>query len=485
MDGAKSPFARKSPKTPSGRFDFGQPPLAISQIIHPDDWVDHGHRRKCYVCAKVFNKLLRRKHNCRMCGEVICSKCRVPQRLVLARHEQPTVAQVCLVCVQKIPVMHAPVDARRPDRRSSGHTVISDVHDPSHSSSSFFVFHDDHMSVTSQSNISSAYSNETEMQLCSYRLDYDWEYPWPKPPPVPSPVEKQTTEMLQLLDILDSPREDAFDRIASSARKSVSSHCKAACVAFMDYKHQRQWFKAYLGLGQAEMPAMVSFCAHTMYLLDVTVVLDTARDERFCKNPLVTTESTSFRFYAGAPIIVENVCIGTVFVVDSEPRSSLNDVDTLKLTKLAQLTSQLLLERKMLPAHCSIKGGVRSMNRSSSAPSMDQMTLDRQQDEIKEMAKVRKRSLEPAPISLPPPSTPPSTPLAAAVVPSTEGVSPSMEAMLMNLLSKTTETQQQIATQQGTLFGKLEEHNTQISKLAEAVARMEAKLSTEDDSPTA
>ncbi|KDO34148.1 hypothetical protein SPRG_19004 [Saprolegnia parasitica CBS 223.65] len=457
MDGDKSPFARKSPKTPSGRFDFGQPPLAISQIIHPDDWVDHGHRRKCYVCAKVFNKLLRRKHNCRMCGEVICSKCRV-----------------CLVCVQKIPVMHAAVDARRPDRRSSGHTILDD---PAHSSSSsFFVFHDDHMSVTSQSNISSAYSNETEMQLCSYRLDYDWEYPWPKPPPVPSPVEKQTTEMLKMLDILDSAREDAFDRIAASARKSVSSHCKAACVAFMDYKHQRQWFKAYLGLGQAEMPTMVSFCAHTMYLLDVTVVLDTTKDERFCKNPLVTTESTNFRFYAGAPVIVENVCIGTVFVVDSEPRSSLSDVDTLKLTKLAQLTSQLLLERKMLPAHCSIKGGVRSMNRSSSAPSMDQMTLDRQQDEIKAMAKARKRSLEPTPVSLPPPSTPPSTP--------GEGVSPSMEAMLMNLLSKTTETQQQIATQQGTLFGKLEEHNTQISKLAEAVARMEAKLSTEDDPPT-
>ncbi|OQS01434.1 hypothetical protein ACHHYP_00735 [Achlya hypogyna] len=475
--GGMSPFARKSPRT-SAKMDV--PALAISQIIHPDDWVDHSHRRKCYVCAKVFNKLLRRKHNCRMCGEVICSKCRVAQRLMLARNEQPTVAQVCLVCVQKIPVMQQPPESRHPARRSSGRTAVSD-NDPS-TTSSFFVFHDDHQSVTSHSNISSTYSTdvlEPEPEPCSYRLDYNWDYPWPKPPPVPPPVEKQTAEMLALLEILDTPREDAFDRIAASARKSVAGPCKAACVSLMDYRRGRQWFKAFSGVGQAEMPLLVSFCAHTVYLLDVTVVLDTARDERFAKNPLVTTESTGFRFYAGAPIIVENVCVGTVFIMDSEPRTTTAEVDTLKLTKLAQLTSQLLLERKMLPAHCSIKGGVRSMSRSSSAPSKDQMTIDREQETV--APPPRKRSLEPPTT---PASRPPRTPTAAIATTTEPPPSPSMEAMLMNLLSKTTETQQQIATQQGTLFDKLSEHNSQINKLAEAVARMEAKLSTEDEPPT-
>ncbi|KAG6953910.1 hypothetical protein JG688_00012585 [Phytophthora aleatoria] len=53
---------------------------------------------------------------------------------------------------------------------------------------------------------------------------------------------------------------------------------------------------------------------------------------------------------------------------------------------------------------------------------------------------------------------------------------PKMETMLMDLLCRTTETQQQLATQQGAMFHTLGQHTADIDKLATAMARMEAKL---------
>ncbi|OQR95678.1 hypothetical protein THRCLA_22085, partial [Thraustotheca clavata] len=57
---------------------------------------------------------------------------------------------------------------------------------------------------------------------------------------------------------------------------------------------------------------------------------------------------------------------------------------------------------------------------------------------------------------------------------------PKMETMLMDLLSRTTVTQQQLASQQINMFSTINTHGTQITKLADAVARMEAKLMADD-----
>ena len=50
----------------------------------------------------------------------------------------------------------------------------------------------------------------------------------------------------------------------------------------------------------------------------------------------------------------------------------------------------------------------------------------------------------------------------------------------MDLLCRTTETQQQLATQQGAMFQTLGQHTAQIDKLSEAMARMEAKLDAKE-----
>ncbi|KAB7498624.1 Lateral signaling target protein 2-like protein [Armadillidium nasatum] len=39
-----------------------------------DHWVPDSHRKECYDCSEKFTQL-RRKHHCRICGQIFCSKC--------------------------------------------------------------------------------------------------------------------------------------------------------------------------------------------------------------------------------------------------------------------------------------------------------------------------------------------------------------------------------------------------------------------------
>jgi hypothetical protein len=45
-------------------------------------WVPDHQRKACFVCFKSFGLMRRHRHHCRMCGEVMCSKCMVTLPLV-------------------------------------------------------------------------------------------------------------------------------------------------------------------------------------------------------------------------------------------------------------------------------------------------------------------------------------------------------------------------------------------------------------------
>ncbi len=138
-------------------------------------------------------------------------------------------------------------------------------------------------------------------------------------PPKPYNEEYRQT-VVEDLAILDSPPEPGFDRVARLTQRHFG--VQIALISLFD--RDRQWFKAACGLEASESSRDVAFCAHTITQSDVLVVLDTKRDKRFADNPFVT-EAPYIRFYAGAPLIVDQAAIGTLCIVDDRPRDGFSE----------------------------------------------------------------------------------------------------------------------------------------------------------------
>ncbi len=133
--------------------------------------------------------------------------------------------------------------------------------------------------------------------------------------------EEYRLAALHSYDILDTPREERFDRIVRMAARVFGS--PIALISLVD--RDRQWFKASVGLDAKETPRMISFCTHAIEQRDVFVVGDAAADPRFATNPLVTGEPR-IGFYAGAPLVTnDGHALGTVCVIDRNPWTDFPD----------------------------------------------------------------------------------------------------------------------------------------------------------------
>jgi signal transduction histidine kinase len=146
---------------------------------------------------------------------------------------------------------------------------------------------------------------------------------------------------LYALDILDSAPEQDFDDIVSLASNVCGTPTSLVNLIDTD----RQWFKARVGSDLVETPRELSFCAHAILGRDLLVVPDTTQDARFSDNPLVDT-SDGIRFYAGAPLITtDGFALGTLCVVDKEPRKL--EIEQLQALRALsrQVTAQMELRR--------------------------------------------------------------------------------------------------------------------------------------------
>jgi GAF domain-containing protein len=116
--------------------------------------------------------------------------------------------------------------------------------------------------------------------------------------------------------ILDTEPEQSFDDLVILA--SYVCRTPMAMLSLLD--DHRQWFKSKVGVQIRETPLEMSICAHAIKQEDLFIVPDTLKDARFRENPLVLGEP-HIRFYAGAPLINEDgFALGTLCVVDREPR---------------------------------------------------------------------------------------------------------------------------------------------------------------------
>ena len=154
--------------------------------------------------------------------------------------------------------------------------------------------------------------------------------------PATPPDEALRLATLHSLDVLDTPSEERFDRLTRIARRLFD--VPMALVTLIDAR--RQWFKSSAGLDATETSRDLSFCGHAILGSEVLVVNDARLDARFSDNPYVTGHPY-VRFYAGCPLTVRGSKLGTLCLIDHEPRR-FDDKEQALLRDLAAMAEEEL-----------------------------------------------------------------------------------------------------------------------------------------------
>lgn len=137
---------------------------------------------------------------------------------------------------------------------------------------------------------------------------------------------------LERYDLLDTPREEAFDRIARLIKLTLG--VEIGLVSLIDA--HRQWYKSVDGLDGTEAPLDVTFCRHLLADGQAIAVSDATSDPRFSDNPFVTG-SPYVRSYAGVPLRTgDGHIIGSVCAIGSSARD-FNERERAILAELAAI----------------------------------------------------------------------------------------------------------------------------------------------------
>lgn len=118
------------------------------------------------------------------------------------------------------------------------------------------------------------------------------------------------------LDRAELPPDAELDAVIAR----VAQHFAAPIVLISIITADQQCFRACIGLDVSSTPRSISFCGHAILETDPLIVPDATVDPRFAGNPLVLGPPY-IRSYAGVPLISpEGQAIGTLCVIDTEPR---------------------------------------------------------------------------------------------------------------------------------------------------------------------
>ncbi|KAF0683696.1 Aste57867_24258 [Aphanomyces stellatus] len=469
-------------------------------LLPPEAWVNKKERFRCHVCAQKFNNLFRRRNHCRLCGELFCKQCIVHKFVHVVGREKVSV-KVCTPCAYEDAENHG---KRRSPRLQTSRRLLQMrattfesttgdlLSSPSEASIGDRHRRDSHRTPHTYSSAAASASTVSSLRrsLCGdSRGDLDFEesfyqgrYDCPSAPCMIDEIER--VNALKALQILYTAPEETFNVICELAATTL--HCPMSIVSFMDL--ERQWFKAKMGMTKNSFSRRVSFCAHAIASATPTVVLDTTLDPRFTTNPLVV--DYGIRFYASVPLVTsDGWVVGTLAAFDYHAHLS---CDASSLVPLAKGIMQQLEERRVtrqvrrrrqassFDERCYAQTAttpvppLAAMKKSTSSSSTSQLhhtpTLGPQRHPASHDPQAL---LLGGGVGLPQraesaPASPQLKTLAAPPV--------KMESILIDLLHKTSETQQQLAVQQDSMFATLSNHSEQIGKLAEALARMESKL---------
>ena len=144
---------------------------------------------------------------------------------------------------------------------------------------------------------------------------------------------------LDRFDLLSESRDPFLDALTVTVARAFQAPISA--VSFID--RERQFFKAITGLALRETALTCSFCANVMWWPEPMEVLDACEDERYAGNPQVVG-APHIRFYAGAPVSLRGVCLGSLCVIDHRPRTRFDDSEVRMLKGAASAVEERLMQ---------------------------------------------------------------------------------------------------------------------------------------------
>nr|WP_052170059.1 PAS domain S-box protein [Massilia sp. JS1662] len=161
---------------------------------------------------------------------------------------------------------------------------------------------------------------------------------------------------LTALDLLDTRPEPRFDRFTRLA--AMTFGVPIALISLLD--DERQWFKSRCGLDVEQTPRADAICAHTVALREMLVIEDAAADARFAESTLVKGEP-HIRFYAGQPLYCDGQAVGTLCIVDRNPRR-FDEQQRQCLRDLADLVEVELNQARVTTARVMAEQALKSLN---------------------------------------------------------------------------------------------------------------------------
>ena len=197
---------------------------------------------------------------------------------------------------------------------------------------------------------------------------------WHVPPPPANEPERLAS--LDACGIMDTPREERFDRLTRLAKKLY--HADVSFLGFID--HEQQWMKSVTSnligpfIGRKQ-----SVCQLIISTGEPLVIGDIQTDERFDGHPVVPM--IPLHFYAGVPLMATpDLAIGSLCIMREKPGIEA-DFDIAPLQALAAIAIDELELRSLN----------RDLNRMTRVDALTGLTNRRGFDEALERAQVRCR----------------------------------------------------------------------------------------------
>ncbi|ETW06141.1 hypothetical protein H310_03726 [Aphanomyces invadans] len=351
------------------------PQLSDSTVCRDDlkpghEWIDDTDRKWCKLCARKFN-VFRRRHHCRMCGDVFCDAC-TTFVMIVVREEHKNSVRICGTCIsshkakysyragpsstmqESTPLERATKSVSVPKVPSAAASIAVSAPGQRHHPRRHYATEDSaqqtcrhrksnsaHLSTLLDESTAAALSSTSTWHMyelldsSSFPETYPWSYMWPHPPTPMFEAQRLDTIRSAWAKMTSGTMPDNLCDLLCKGYE-----CPMAAVSVIDASTQH--FLARAGIVHGSIARHLSLCAYTMCGLDPFVVLDLANDPRFRNHPLLT--EASIRFYAGSPIVAgDGMVVGTVFVMDTKPRKTCFDTC---LTSMARMAMRHLNEMR-------------------------------------------------------------------------------------------------------------------------------------------